>query len=288
MRMGLFTMFSKLAEPPAPGTGAWRVLTSDGHEGMVLMEAGRVCWANHDAATRLSDEIERRYHVPHATIDQVIRACKETRKPFGVALVEEGCITPRQLISALRDHICRSILALVKAGVYQCDWVPHQGAGYAPETTISLAQTVSSCVSLIKGLAPEEMESSLESMLAGEGSGLLLHVDSRLPLASSQAVVSWPELRSWLTWGLRVSEVCKLPSRSFLSGRGPTGGWVMWRTGGILGLAVARSDEAQRRLLLRVSSGIATWTAAEPVEKPKPSAAAAAATSAPPAGSPLD
>jgi hypothetical protein len=285
VRMGLFTMFAKLAEPPGAGTGAWRVLTGDGQEGLVLMEAGRVCWANHDAAIRLSDEIERRYGVPHATIEQVVRRCKETRKPFGSAIVEAGCITPTQLTSALRDHICRSILALVKAGVYQCDWVPHSGAGYAPETTISLPQTVSSCVALIKGLAPEELELALEAMLAGECPGLLLHVDSRLPLAASLATVGWSELRTWLTWGLRVAEVCKLPSRSFVSGRGGPGGWVVWRVGGIVGLAVTKSEETQRRLLLRVSSSIGTWTVTEPVEKPK---AAAGGAGSPPASPALD
>ena len=146
MRMGLFSMFAKLADPPEPATGAWRVRTGDGSDGVVLMEGGRVCWANHDAASRLSDEIERRYGVSHATIEQVVRACRENGKAFGASLVEEGCITQKQLRSALRDHTCRSILALVKAGVYQCDWMAHQGSGYAPETTMSLAQTVSSCV----------------------------------------------------------------------------------------------------------------------------------------------
>ena len=63
MRMGLFTMFARLADPPAPATGAWRVRTGDGHEGVVLMEGGRVCWANHSLSGRLTDEIERRYGV---------------------------------------------------------------------------------------------------------------------------------------------------------------------------------------------------------------------------------
>jgi hypothetical protein len=266
--MGLFTMFAKLAEPPPPGTGAWRIHTSDGHEGVVLMEAGRVCWANHDAANRLSDEIERRYGVSHATIEQVIRSCRESGKPFGASLVEEGSITAKQLTAALRDHTCRSILALVKAGVYQCDWVPHQGAGYAPETTISLAQTVSSCVALIKGLAPEEMERSLEVMLGGEAPGMLLHADSRLPLASSQKMLGWTEMRSWLTWALRVEAACKLSSRGFVAGRGAAGGWIIWRCGALVGLAVAHGEDAQRRLQLRVSAALPTWTCPEPVDKP--------------------
>lgn len=262
--MGLFTMFARLAEPPAPGTGAWRIKTGDGHEGVVLMEEGRVCWANHDAAGRLSDEIERRYGVSHATIEAVIRSCRETKKPFGASLVEEGSITQKQLTSALRDHTCHSILALVKAGVYQCEWVAHQGAGYAPETTISLAQTVSSCVSLIKGLSAEGLEDSLEGMLGGEAAGLLLHADSRLPLAASLVPVGWVELRSWLTWALRADAACKLPSRSFLSGRGAAGGWAIWRSGSVVGLAVSPNEETQRRLLLRVSSGLATWTVEQP------------------------
>jgi hypothetical protein len=271
--MGLFTMFARLAEPPGPGTGAWRIRTGDNHEGVVLMEGRRVCWANHDAAGRLSDEIERRYGVSHATIEQVIRTCRENKKPFGASLVEEGCITQRQLTSALRDHTCRSILALVKAGVYQCEWVAHQGAGYAPETTISLAQTVASCVSLIKGLSPEGLEASLEAMLGGEAAGLLLHGDSRLPLAASAMPVGWGELRTWLTWTLRADAACKLPSRGFLSGRGGAGGWAIWRVGAVVGLAVSPSEEVQRRLLLRVSSGLAGWE----VEQPPPAASAAAA-----------
>lgn len=271
--MGLFTMFARLAEAPAPATGAWRIRTGDGHEGVVLMEEGRVCWANHDGAGRLSDEIERRYGVSQATIDRVIRACRENGKPFGASLVEEGSITQQQLTSALREHTCRSILSLVKAGVHQCEWVAHQGTGYAPETTISLAQTVSSCVSLIKGLSAEGLEASLEAMLAGEAAGLLLHADSRLPLAASHLPVGWVELRSWLTWALRADAACKLPSRSFLSGRGQAGGWLVWRAGAVVGLAVSTKEEVQRRLMLRVSSGLAAWA----VEQPPPAAPAAAA-----------
>lgn len=279
MRMGLFSMFAKLADPPDPATGAWRVRTGDGSDGVVLMEGGRVCWANHDAASRLSDEIERRYGVSHATIEQVVRACRENGKAFGASLVEEGCITQKQLRSALRDHTCRSILALVKAGVYQCDWMAHQGAGYAPETTMSLAQTVSSCVSLIKGLSAEGLEQSLEAMLAGEASGLLLHADAKLPLAASIAPVGWTELRTWLTWALRADALCKLPTRAFLSGRGAQGGWVVWRSGGVVALAVTSSDEAQKRLLLRVSSGLATWEVEQP-PPPKDAGPAAAPAAA--------
>ncbi len=281
MRMGLFSMFAKLADPPAPGTGGWKVRTGDGNDGVVLMEEGRVCWANHNAASRLSDEIERRYGVSHATIEQVVRACRESGKAFGASLVEEGCITQQQLRSALRDHTCRSILALVKAGVYQCDWVPHQGSGYAPETTMSLAQTVSSCVSLIKGLSAEGLEQSLEVMLGGEASGLLLHRDAKLPLAASVSPVGWTELRTWLTWALRVDALCNLPSRAFLSGRGAKGGWVVWRVGGVVAVAVAQGDEAQKRLLLRVSSGLAAWEVEQPPppKEPASSAPAAPATS---------
>lgn len=264
MRMGLFTMFARLAEPPAPGTGAWRVRTGDGQEGVVLMEGGRVCWANHSQGGRLTDEIERRYGVDHGAIEQVVRECRETHKPFGAALVEEGWITNEQLSSALREHTCRSIMSLVKAGVYQCEWVPHQGSGYSPETTISLTQTVSSCVALIKGLGAEGLEISLEELLAGEAAGLLIHAATRLPLAASIAPVTWTEMRAWLTWVLRIESVCQPPSGSYLAGRGAEGGWVVWRQGGVLGLAVSPSEEVQRRVLLRVSSGIGSWHVEQP------------------------
>jgi hypothetical protein len=265
MRMGLFTLFARLSDPPEPCTGAWRIRTGDGHGGVVLMEAGRVCWANHELGGRLSDEIERRYGVSHATIDQVVRACRDTKKPFGASLVEEGCITQRQLTSALREHTCRSILSLVKAGVHECDWLPHQGSGYAPATTISLTQTLASCVALIKGLDAEGLESALELMLAGEAAGLLIHAETRHPLAASVVPVAWPELRAWLTWSLRVDDACKLPSQGFLAGRGQGGGWVLWRSGSVVGLAVSWSEEVQRRMLLRVSSALSDWT----VEQPK-------------------
>ncbi len=262
--MGLFTMFARLADPPAPGTGAWRVLTGDGGEGVVLMEGGRVCWANHSQSGRLTDEIERRYGIEHAVIDRVVRTCRETGTPFGVALVEEGWITNDQLASALREHTCRSILSQVKAGVYQCEWMPHQGGGYAPETTISLTQTVSSCVALIKGLGAEGLETALEEILAGEAAGLLIHVATRLPLAASVAPVTWAEMRAWLSWVLRVEGLCQIQSRGYLAGRGVDGGWVVWREGGVLGLAVSPSEEVQRRVLLRVSNQLASWHVEQP------------------------
>lgn len=264
MRMGLFTMFARLAEPPAPGTGAWRVQTGDGQEGVVLMEGGRVCWANHSQGGRLTDEIEQRFGVEHGAIEQVVRRCRETKQPFGAALVEEGWITNAQLTLALREHTCRSILSLVRAGVYQCEWVPHQGEGYAPETTTSLAQTASACVAMIKGLSVEALEGALEVMLGGEAAGLLIHLGTRLPLAASASSVTWQDMRLWLTWALRVEHICALASRSYLAGRGADGGWVLWRSGGVLGLAVSSTEEVQRRVLLRVESSLESWTVEQP------------------------
>lgn len=264
MRMGLFTMFARLAEPPAPGTGAWRVRTGDGQEGVVLMEGGRVCWANHSQGGRLTDEIEQRFGVEHGVIEQVVRRCRETKQPFGAALVEGGWITNAQLTLALREHTCRSILSLVRAGVYQCEWVPHQGEGYAPETTTSLAQTASACVAMIKGLSVEALEGALEVMLGGEAAGLLIHLGTRLPLAASASSVTWQDMRLWLTWALRIEHICALASRSYLAGRGADGGWVLWRSGGVLGLAVSSTEEVQRRVLLRVESSLESWTVEQP------------------------
>jgi len=264
VKLELFALFARLAEPPGPGTGAWRIRTEAGREGLVLMEAGRVCWANHDLGGSLSDEIERRSGVSHTTIDEVIRSCRETGRPFGASLIEHGHITQAQLTSVLREHTCRSILSLVRSGVRECEWVPHQGAGYAPETTLSLTQAACRCVAVVKGLGAEALEASLETMLSGETAGMLIHVDSRLPFAASVVPLTWPQLRSWLTWTLRVDSLCRLPSRGYLTGRGQDGGWVMWRVDSMIGLAVSSSEEVQRRLLLRVASALADWAVEQP------------------------
>ena len=264
MKRGLFSMFARLAEPPAPQTGAWQIRTEDGRDGVVLMEAGRVCWANHDKSDRLSDELERRYGISHTAIDDIVRTCRKTHQPFGALLVEQGHLTQAQLTSALGEHTCRSILSLAGSGIRDCAWVPHQGAGYAPEATISLTQAVCRCVALAKGLGAEGLEASLETMLSGEAAGMLIHLESRLPLAASIAPVTWTQLRGWLTWSLRVDDLCRLPSRGYLTGRGHGGGWVMWRAGTMIGVAVSATDDAQRRLLLRVASTLASWDVEQP------------------------
>lgn len=263
-RLGLFALFARLAEPPEPGTGAWRIQTGDGCEGVVLMEAGRICWANHERTGRLGDEIERRHGVPRAAIEQVIRRCREQHQPFAASLVDHGYLTEPQLASVLRDHTCRSILLLVQSGVRDCEWLPHQAGGYAPGTTISVPQAACTCVATVKGFAADSLEAALEDMLAGDAAGLLIHADTRLPLAASAVPMTWPQLRRWLGWALRVEALCPLPSRSYLAGRGQSGGWLMWRAGEILGLAVTTREEAQRRLLLRVATRIARWTVEPP------------------------
>ena len=263
-KMGLFAVFARLADAPPPQTGAWRIRTDDNREGMVLMEAGRICWANDDLVGRLSDEIERRYGLDRTTIERVIRGCRESRQPFGAALVEQGYLTQVQLAAVLREHMCRSILSLVKSGVRDCEWIPHQGAGYAPGTTITLTQAACRCVALVKRLGAETLETSLEAMLAGEAAGMLIHVPSRLPFAASAAAMTWPELRRWLTWAIRVDELCPLPSRAYVAGRGGHGGWVMWRAGAMIGIAVTAGEDAQRRVLLRVSSTLADWVVEQP------------------------
>lgn len=265
MKAGLFAMIERLAEPPPPGTGAWRIQTDDGRDGVVLMEAGRVCWAHHDLCGRLSDEIERRYGISHTAIHDIIRVCRETHQPFRSLLVEQGYLTWPQLTSVLGEHTCRSILSAARSGVRECEWIPHQGGGYAPATTISLTQAACRCVALVKGLAPEGLEASLETMLAGESAGMLIHVDSRLPFAASAMPVTWQELHAWLTWTLRMDGLCRLPSRGYLTGRGRGGGWVIWRADAMLGLAVSESEDAQRRLLLRVTSALPNWTVEQPV-----------------------
>jgi len=264
MNTGLFAAFERLADPPPPGTGAWRIRTADGRDGVVLMEAGRVCWAHHDLCDRLSDEIERRYGVSHTAIHDVIRVCRETQQPFRTLLVEQGYLTWPQLASVLGEHTCRSILSAARSGIRECEWIPHQGGGYAPATTISLTQAACRCVALVKGLAPEGLEASLETMLAGEAAGMLIDVDSRLPFAASATPVTWQELHTWLTWILRMDGLCRLPSHGYLTGRGRSGGWVIWRDGAMVGLAVSTSEEAQRRLLLRVTSALASWTVEQP------------------------
>jgi hypothetical protein len=263
-KLGLFAMFARLAEPPEPRTGAWRIKSDDGRDGVVLMEAGRICWANHDGAGRLSDEIERRHGISRTTIEQVIRSCRESRQPFAASLVERGYLTEPQLSSVLRDHTCRSILTLVRAGVHDCEWLPHQGNGYAPGTTLGVTQAACYCVATVKGMAGEQLEASLEAMLAGDAAGMLIHTGSRLPFAASAVPMTWQQLRRWLSWALRCDELCPLPSRSYLAGRGQSGGWLLWRAGAMIGIAVTTSDDAQRRLLLRVASTIDRWAVAEP------------------------
>jgi hypothetical protein len=252
----LFTVFSRLAEPPEPRTGAWRLRTDDGREGVVLMEAGRICWANHERVGRLSDEIERRYGVSRTTIVQVIRTCREQGQPFATALVEHGYLTATQLTSVLRDHTSRSLLLLAESGVRDYEWLPHQAGGYAPGTTISVTQAACCCVALVKGLDPERLEAGLEAMLARDATGMLIDLETRLPFAAS-GPMSWDQLRHWLTWALGVDDLCPLPSSGYFAGRGLSGGWAMWRAGSMIGLAVTDSEDAQRRLLLRVATMLA-------------------------------
>jgi hypothetical protein len=259
-RLGLFAMFGRLAEAPEPRTGAWRIATDDGREGIVLMEAGRICWAHHELAGRLGDEIERRHGVSRTAIEQVIRQCRERREPFAASLIDHGYLTGPQLASVLRDHTCRSILLLVRSGVRDCEWLPHQAGGYAPGATISVAQAACYCVATVKDLAADQLEAALEDMLAGDAAGILIHAGTRLPLAASAVPMTWPQLRRWLGWAVRVEERCPLPSRSYLAGRGQSGGWLIWRAGAMLGLAVTTSEDAQRRLVLRVATRIAGWT----------------------------
>ncbi|MBC7974366.1 MAG: hypothetical protein H7138_05225, partial [Myxococcales bacterium] len=59
---------------------------------------------------------------------------------------------------------------------------------------------------------------------------------------------------------MRTDEQCPLPARGYIAGRGQAGGWVLWRAGPVVGVAVTTSEDAQRRLLLRITSTIGTWS----------------------------
>lgn len=115
------------------------IVFGGGSKGIILVQSGRVCWAASPAvAARLSHRLRRDAAIDDRELATIFRACRESGKPFGEALVARGIVTFAALRTALLQHTAEALLHL--ADEPSPLWVPSPVDRYDRSLTFPSAE----------------------------------------------------------------------------------------------------------------------------------------------------
>lgn len=139
-----------------------------GSNGIVLVQAGRVCWAASTAiATRLSHRLRSDGAADDRALTAVFRECRESGKPFGQTLVERGLVTFDALRAALLQHTAETLLHL--AGAPAPRWIPSRVDRYDRGLTFSSAELLTHSADGWWGPLAAEARAELTAALGDRG-----------------------------------------------------------------------------------------------------------------------
>jgi hypothetical protein len=121
---------------PRGATGALHF----GDEGIILVQSRKICWAiARTMHVKLTDILRAQSTppLPREAVEQIFRACKNSGKPLGEALVESQLVTEAGLRAALFEHNGQAIAALARSGAHFQKFVSHGKTGYDPKFAFS-------------------------------------------------------------------------------------------------------------------------------------------------------
>lgn len=229
--------------------------------GVAFVETGRLCWVAADGmAPRLTTLLIDRSQgaLSRARVEQVVRECRESRRPIGERLVALGLISSTGLRQAVLEHTLESLESLVAWGV-SLRWVPRSAGGYSPQFTFSTGEVAAAFHARLDpahaGRAAEVVarataaEDSVAVFRAIEGELRLLH------LSGPETPPTWEltELASSLLLMGQITEALDPEARvmAFVAG---SGGVVTLLTNGLLYCVLVRDPRAMARALSRLSA----------------------------------
>jgi hypothetical protein len=232
----LSALFAVIDASAPEGSGALQF--GDGPAGgVVLFDAGRVCWAAvPGAGRRLIDLVCARADVARSRIASAYAECRARQLPFGEFLVERKLVDATVLRDVLLRHTAETLVQLSDRDTEPV-WVPHRGAGYQPRFTFTLPEIAASTTAAGLAIDVTAARDELGSVIVDEGAGAAFDVDvDGRPLAFAvRGELDYDEVRALGEW---VTEIApRWPSDSFpgfiVASMG-AGGLVAWATGGCL------------------------------------------------------
>lgn len=146
-------------------------------KGMVLFEAGRICWAMASTAQRTLTGLlqERCAGTDPKRLQELYRRCKEEGRPLGETLVERGVISSDEFRSALLEHTAEAVYRL---GLGLDDdqtpgrWVAHRRQRYDAAFTFDPLEIVLHTGRRYLPDVAEEGHDTLQWHLAEESRGI--------------------------------------------------------------------------------------------------------------------
>jgi hypothetical protein len=278
-------VLSAVEELPSDATGAL-VYGPNGHmSGVVLVEAGRVCWAaGPGLRQRLTDLLKEACSPPMsaAEIENTFQECRQRGQPLGEALVQHGRLSPLRLRAALLQHTAESLSAptLWRTPPH---FVPHRARGYASAFTFRPVELLSfaSAAALGEAAAAHAQLRLLE--LAGPRHSALFDKPGEVLLACQvpeDAPNALRELRAAGEWAAESLADADRRDAALKFTMDPRGGvWLGWREDGLTYLVRCRDRDdfsIMVRTLMRRG-----WSSAVRSGVPLPSISISTVTAAP-------
>lgn len=234
------------------GSGALHF--GDGPEaGVVLFDAGRVCWAAvPGAGRRLTDLVCSHAAISRRQIESEYEECRRRGIPLGEYLVERKLVDADQLRALLLRQTSETLVTLAEQDTEPV-WVPHRGAGYQPRFTFTLPEIAASTTAAGLAIDISAARDELAAVVADDGIGAAFDVDVEgepLPFVVEGDIEDYHLLLALGSWVTDV--VSRWPSESFpqfIACNTGAGGAVAWFAAGCLFGARFRSSSGLARVL---------------------------------------
>lgn len=156
-------------------TGALVFGDSQQHQGTVLLERGRLCWAMaRRMGKRLTDLLARQSDPPvsEAVLEEVYQRCRRERAPLGEELVRSGHVTSEGLHRALRQHTAEALAVLAETPGLPMHWIDRSAQTYNPRFTFSPAELLVELGALTQRSLSVKAQEELAAALVGGGQGV--------------------------------------------------------------------------------------------------------------------
>lgn len=162
-------LLRRIDDLPPGANGA--LVFEDAAKGVVLVEAGRVCWAaSASRRTRLTDRLRQATRLSASEWESMFRRCVEAGTPFGQTMVRLGILRAADLRAALLEHTSEA-LARLAAGEHEPRWVEVPGRRYDAEFTFSPAELLAHASDAQWGPLADLARRNLRELLANGGCG---------------------------------------------------------------------------------------------------------------------
>jgi len=241
-------LLAEVEDVPRTDVGALVLERGAEREGVVLVEAGRVCWA---AASRMPRRLtdlllERSAGLDPSTLQGVFRRCRAEGRPLGESLVEDGLLSADGFRAALLDHTVDGLARLAAERAARPRWISRNESSYDPRFTFSTVELATVAASRQLPDVASRSAEALARLLPGGTSGAALYRGGSgarpVPVAHRDAdeigVGGLDGLSSWAVSSLDIASVFADSACEVVAHLSSGERWVGWRDGDLVYVAV--------------------------------------------------